>query len=329
MKKILTLISLLLVLVSGTARANGPDCDPCAGMTWDPPVSITWTFNLPHRPPHCMYKLYLTYQTRQCNGLTQVEILTAAFEDLNNGDPNCMLNCLVDGSALYKLTYVYLLNLIGTPVLKAEPSPCYYTGTVTVPPAARVCMGMQPGSVVTVYQPCDNNGCCLSQLMPVNNMTYHQQVISSTPCPTAPATPPTTKTLIWSCDLSGGGFVSFPVTFTPDPNPVCFTTCYSGFARQANPNSIGNVNNNELNDLQLYPNPVNNELKVGFSYAKEGAEVKVELFDITGKVVVEQRHTTTGGDQFILVNTASLVPGTYGCRISCEGNRITTKISKQ
>lgn len=328
MKKLYYRLCLALLCLSGLPlQTLAIDCDPCAGMVWNTPVTTTYTFMLPHRPG-CMYKLYLTYQTRQCQGMTQVEILSAAYEDLNGGNPNCMLNCLVDGAALHRIAYNYLLSLVPGPVLKVEPSPCYYTGTVTIPAAARVCMGMQPGSTVTVYMPCDNNGCCYSHLTPVNSITYHQQVIYSTPCPAAPAVPPVTTTLFWSCDIVGGGIATFSVTFTPDPNPVCFTTCYTGYARKAPPATV-QVEKGGFRNLQLYPNPAKDQLHVGFWYEKEGDEVKVELFDAAGRTVAQALHTTAAGDQSIELNTATLVPGTYGCRIIYGANSIVTKVVKQ
>lgn len=76
------------------------------------------------------------------------------------------------------------------------------------------------------------------------------------------------------------------------------------------PSGITGINENYENDgITLYPNPANRYLLVG--YDKSILNLQIEVYDIFGKKVVEINNV---GENPILLNTDSLVPGTYSLR---------------
>lgn len=338
MKKCIATLFAFVVLLSGllysgSAVAGGPDpCDPCAGVPWNTPVSTSQTFTMPHKPG-CTYKLHLTYQTRPCLTGTQYELLTVMVEDLSGGNPACQLSCS-DLDPIMNNIVKIMFSLIPGSIIRADPSSCFYTGKVTIPPAAAPCVGMNPGTVVTTIQPCYTTGCCISELTYVDPFHYYQNVIQQTPCPAGgPVIPPAGINLMWACDL-GGGIYTFPVTFVPDTPIVCTNTCYTGLSAPyrtiKNPtvNTVS-VEKGVFQNLKIFPNPVQNTLNVGFVYTAANETVTVELLDINGKVVAGEVQTTTVGEHTISINTAKLAPGSYACRISYPNNVITTRIVKE
>lgn len=330
MKKIITFFSLLLLAVSiavSDVRAQNP-CDPCPLVPWNAPLTTTFTFSIPSKPG-CLYKAYVKYRTRTCNGMTQIEVMPRpVFEDLNGGNPGCAINC-INGGELHKIVYNQILNLIGggATVISVEESPCYYTGTITVPPGAEVCFGMTPGTTKWVYMPCDVSGCCYSQLTPFGTFTYYKNVIQSTPCPTTPYTPVSTE-IEWACDIVGGGVARFVVPFTPDMPIVCQQTCYTGFAKPGKEaTAIQATLNKSFSNLHIFPNPVLDELHVNFT-AEGGKNITIQLIDIAGKLIAEKQLVSAGGNQEVVLDTKALPSGSYGLKVTYPDGQVMTKIVK-
>lgn len=335
---------LLLGLASSnpvSAQSSVPGCDPCPGP-WGASITSRFTFTLPGHPG-CTYVAYVTYHTRPCLGKLQYEITSHVFEDPNPAGSGCDLHCVVDGRDLDKLLNAHVINLVaaaGTPVIKITPSPCYYLGTIVVPPGAEVCFGMTPGSTRYVLMPCDNFGCCYSELTamyvgppvvgpPPAPNTYYQNVIMSTPCPPTPMVPPST-TIEWSCDILGGGVATFTVSFTPEMPIVCQDMCYSGLAKRGTTGvrkepllGVG-----DIAAYQVFPNPFKDHFEVSFEAAKANLDLSVEVFDISGKLVLSQRGKTIAGKQLIAIDAHELAAGTYLCRFTCGTEKIVTKLSK-
>ncbi|MBS1690380.1 MAG: T9SS type A sorting domain-containing protein [Bacteroidetes bacterium] len=215
------------------------------------------------------------------------------------------------------------------PILKVEPSPCYYLGNITIPAGASVCYGWTPGTNLSVLMPCDSNGCCFSQVTGTPGTPYYtQHVLSSTPCPPSPVIPPTAN-IVWSCDILGGGVASFSVPFTPDVPTVCQMTCFEGSgAPAAKHSSAGIVADNNLSTLRIYPNPVNDQLNISFNYAKADEQVTVEIYNSIGQLMSHSANKTIDGKQTITVNTQKYTPGTYTCTLKYGPNIITQRFVK-
>lgn len=330
MKKIITLLTVTLLCLghqTADATSSSPGCDPCPGAVWNAPVTTTFTFSLPSKPG-CTYKGYVKYRTRNCNGMTQIDVLPRpVFEDLSGGNPNCVLHC-INGGELHKIVYNHILNLLGTgaTVINVEESPCYYVGEITVPPGAEVCYGMTPGTRKWIYMPCDINGCCYSELTPVGSTTYYKNVIQSTTCPTTPYTPPSAE-IEWECDILGGGTAKFIVPFTPDMPIICQHTCMSGYAKPAKPSNVLEMTEEAFANLHIFPNPVNDELHISFS-AQAGDDITVQLIDVTGRLVTEKQLHSIGGNQEVVIDTKLLTPGTYSVKVIYPGGQLMTKVVK-
>jgi len=80
---------------------------------------------------------------------------------------------------------------------------------------------------------------------------------------------------------------------------------------------IGQITSEEVN---VFPNPAINELKI--STSKQMA-MKVQLFDLTGKLVLETRRLSSGD----AIDLASLQSGIYMVRIATGNSTITKKIT--
>ncbi|HXP52574.1 MAG TPA: T9SS type A sorting domain-containing protein, partial [Bacteroidia bacterium] len=90
---------------------------------------------------------------------------------------------------------------------------------------------------------------------------------------------------------------------------------------------------NELNNISginIYPNPANQYLTIGFS-STSSENVQIEISDISGKqVLISRRAKSTPGKNTIQLNTNELPSGTYICHIiTNEGsNQQLLEISK-
>lgn len=338
MKKITNTFAVLLVLLFSSQFVNAQTtstpapCDPCAGMPWTTDNYVTTTMTV-SAPAGCPYTVRIHYKTRMCNGKLQVECEfpgDVTIEDANPPGSGCDLHC-AQVPELMKKVYTYIQGLNGNAtIIRSLPSPCFYTGTIVVPDAARVCMGMVPGSTINVLVPCDPNGCCYAELVHVMTPTgpsYIQNVISGTACPPT-AVVPASGTINWSCDILGGGSATFTVPFTPDNPLVCHTICAPGIAK-ADPSSVETLDlKTIITNLKIYPNPVDDDLKISFSTAEANMPVKVELFDVSGRTVVNKEYKATTGSQTISVDMTALPQGSYGLRLSYKSETITTKIAK-
>lgn len=319
-----SLLLFALLFTVNTQAQLPASCDPCPGAAWGAATTSTFTFSIPAYPG-CMYAGYIKYRTRTCLGKTQVQIIgRPVFEQLTAGS-GCSLHCH-DAPKLKKAVYNHLFTLLGGgPILKVEESPCHYVGTIVVPPGAEICYGFTPGNTVYVTMPCDNNGCCYSELTPSGG-TFYQNVIQSTPCPPTPYTPPSAE-IEWECDILGGGSAKFTVAFTPDTPIVCEMTCFSGYAKPGKTTGIVEMSEDNLSNLDIYPNPATDVLHISFS-AKAGNEVSVELIDITGKVITTKEIVSTQGRQTIDIDMKPLASGTYGLRIIHKDGHVMTKVVK-
>ena len=73
--------------------------------------------------------------------------------------------------------------------------------------------------------------------------------------------------------------------------------------------------------LKAYPNPMKEEIRVLFPTSSEGV-VNLEVFDITGKLLVSSRQELRSGDQIFALS--GLHPGLYNLRASTPGKVYST-----
>ncbi len=81
-------------------------------------------------------------------------------------------------------------------------------------------------------------------------------------------------------------------------------------------------NKTALNELRIYPNPVNDKLKVGFSLLNRN-NVSITIYDKLGRLVYKTENVTLGkGNNEIFINCSSLRAGLYCCKFFIENGNI-------
>lgn len=329
----LSVIIAVLMALTGFTRSYAGSCTiPCTGPWMQSSVAFTQTIN------GCLYKFYVNYEYRPCMGAMQVRLIpgcTCLGFVVEQVNPACgTLHC-GDVPTLYRIVYNKLITTLGMPILHVSPSPCYYLGTIIVPPAAEACFGMTPGSKRYVTVPCDTNGCCYSKLEAVPNNGIQQTVIQSTGCVQSGIIPASWN-ISWSCDILGGGSMTFTVPFIPDSPLVCQTLCANGtffFGGVIPPKngSLGigtQIEKGSISGFNIYPNPVTDNCAVSFSSAKAGEDVVLELTDISGKTISTFNLMTKAGTQSITLDTHTLPSGLYTVRLVYGEQVFVGKITK-
>ncbi len=112
----------------------------------------------------------------------------------------------------------------------------------------------------------------------------------------------------------GGG----PVTLTDHLGTVVFYTnglFGAGVSGQFSSNGVLGLNQHQMQDISLYPNPANETINL-----KNAENTNIEIFDITGKQIYTQENITVNQQ----INISSLKSGIYFINISRD-NLTTTK----
>ena len=71
------------------------------------------------------------------------------------------------------------------------------------------------------------------------------------------------------------------------------------------------VNISNTDDLTLFPNPVTANLNISLNIKKENSEIYVKIYDLTGRIVIEQRNDLIKGLNEISVNMNDYSQGLY------------------
>jgi hypothetical protein len=71
-----------------------------------------------------------------------------------------------------------------------------------------------------------------------------------------------------------------------------------------------NLNSTNNNLLQLYPNPAQNTLTVNY-HTNEELPIQIVIFDLTGKIVLQQTANVILGDNTISIAVEQLPQGYY------------------
>lgn len=116
----------------------------------------------------------------------------------------------------------------------------------------------------------------------------------------------------------------------PSPNPLDFpTSCETGFDGEVEDYSVNIINNlsiedNQLNNLSIYPNPNNGTFTIGFN-PKSGDNINIEVYDIRGRAIFNKTfNSTTRFDEAIQLSNAQ--SGVYLLNISDGSFKVTKKI---
>lgn len=117
----------------------------------------------------------------------------------------------------------------------------------------------------------------------------------------------------------------------------CLLVCISDNGKPTNPagpvkREINNPNplaaKTEMNISKVYPNPTSAELNVEFTTVKDN-DVNIKLYDLSGKLLIEQNKFMTAGDQKVILNTAKLAGGIYMLQVSDGTKTVNQQVIKQ
>ncbi|MBN4081815.1 T9SS type A sorting domain-containing protein, partial [bacterium AH-315-C07] len=79
--------------------------------------------------------------------------------------------------------------------------------------------------------------------------------------------------------------------------------------------------------LSVYPNPADNTLKISLnSIDFEDNQLNISIFDVTGKLVYNDKMELNYGQVEKLINTDYLYPGVYHLKISSSQKSFTKRI---
>ncbi|MCT4629365.1 reprolysin-like metallopeptidase [Winogradskyella sp.] len=107
------------------------------------------------------------------------------------------------------------------------------------------------------------------------------------------------------------------------------TSCETGFDGEVEDYSLNVINNlsiedNELENLSIYPNPNNGTFNIGFN-PKSGENIYIEVYDIRGRAIFTNSYNSVSRfDEVISLDNAQ--SGVYLLNISDGSNKITKKI---
>lgn len=107
------------------------------------------------------------------------------------------------------------------------------------------------------------------------------------------------------------------------------TSCETGFDGEVEDYSLNVINNlsvddNELDNLSVYPNPNNGTFNIGFN-PKSGEDVSIQVYDIRGRIIYSKAFNTVSRfEEAIRLNNAQ--SGVYLLNISDGSQKVTKKI---
>jgi hypothetical protein len=131
----------------------------------------------------------------------------------------------------------------------------------------------------------------------------------------------------WSCD-EGGNWV---IDYSTDTINNLINNCNLRNIK-ANPSppcshvSIKEIGNN-LSNITLYPNPFTENLNISFN-ANNNEKIEIRLYDITGKLILNENYSISTGNNSINLNTINLSGGVYVINIQNSGVLQSFKLIK-
>ncbi|MFN0203967.1 MAG: GEVED domain-containing protein, partial [Bacteroidia bacterium] len=117
------------------------------------------------------------------------------------------------------------------------------------------------------------------------------------------------------------GFSSSPLVYDyTDNNPKAKTLYYrlkqvdlNGKFRYSNTIQL-NMNGDYFAAMDAFPNPTAKELNIAVS-APANNKMVVEVYDIYGRILIQQNYLATGGQEVVKLNVEKLAAGTYTVRV--------------
>lgn len=94
-------------------------------------------------------------------------------------------------------------------------------------------------------------------------------------------------------------------------------------------NTVGLEENNQIVGVNIFPNPVSENLTINYSVAS-ASDVTVEVVDITGKVIATVNEGAKAqGAHTASINTSAIATGVYYANIYANGTKVTKKFVKK
>lgn len=299
-KGLLLAFLVSIFLFSGNLHAQGtltPLCDTCTAP-WGPLTEKKYT-NQPVQglDPSCLFTVYLTIQTRICNGKVQVRLVDHSI--VSQCDPcPCLLSCYNVGPIMERISKLLLIEYGGNIIL-SKPSACYYLLEYNPSPGLRTCLGAEAAYFTHWYAvlPCDPNGCCVTEYILQPDGSVRTITSVSAPCTSAPPPVPTTITVYcWT----GGIRNAYVVTVVPPSVPLtCEIACSTPgdiFTRTTPIEEQGMVS-----EQFTYPNPASDELNI----VEHASWKSITIMDMQGKTI--ETHTNPGKT----IDIKNLAAGSY------------------
>lgn len=89
--------------------------------------------------------------------------------------------------------------------------------------------------------------------------------------------------------------------------------------------ATGISENNFVQNLSIFPQPASEQLNISFN-SNTSEQLNLKLFDITGKIILQQTFKSVSGQNHFNINTSDLENGIYMITLGNEQHSITNKI---
>lgn len=296
---LLALLFLPVLVLRAQVSPTAP-CDTCTSP-WSPPIQkVFLNQNVQGMSLSCYYNIYLTIQTRICNGKIQVRCLNMYYNKVGT-DPYCDIKCTFYLFNLWNKAVKLLIVDLGGNIVVNKPSTCYYALEYQLTPALENCMGSEAGLHPKWFAllPCGSS-CCITEYQLLANGDVRAVSSSTSPCVGTPPMPvPTTLTVYcWQ----NGVMMPFTVPVVPPTAPLdCINVCHTNgdiFTARNAPAAVEGYESNAL----FYPNPAYTELTIAPGVGWKSVVVS----DISGRVVMQQSYSGS-----VIIDISGLCTGTY------------------
>lgn len=127
----------------------------------------------------------------------------------------------------------------------------------------------------------------------------------------------------------GNTIMRVSTKYTGPPGDDFPTSCETGFDGEVEDYTLNVINNlsvddNELDNLSVYPNPNNGSFNIGFN-PKSGEDISIQVYDIRGRIIFSKTFNTVSRfEEAIRLNNAQ--SGVYLLNISDGSHKVTKKI---
>jgi hypothetical protein len=123
-----------------------------------------------------------------------------------------------------------------------------------------------------------------------------------------------------------GGFPDTCIIFLKASGATPAVSDYLWVDNLAFTGSVAGIDeNNNINNLTLYPNPASENMTIEFN-SVSSTTIKIELLDVTGKVIKNVNANNVIGDYKYSMNTSDLAKGIYFLKISSDKSIETKKV---